>query len=306
MSSFTTALDAVLGHLEVTRLHGRTLKASRSALAALRASTETVPTLAAPPAPPPVAASAPSAVAPVALVPPAPVQVAPAPKPSEPKPASAPAVPLSKAERLAAMRSRTASCVLCPHLAESRKSVVFGVGDPDARLMFVGEAPGADEDVQGEPFVGRAGQLLTKIIQTMGFARDEVYIANILKCRPDTPGQSYGNRAPTNEEMQTCLPYLEEQIDIIRPEVLVALGGTAVRGLLGGEPKITSVRGRWHDFRGIPLMPTFHPSFLLRPENESKKRLTWEDMLSVKERLGLEITERERRYFLPKAAPAGE
>lgn len=183
---------------------------------------------------------------------------------------------------------------------------MFGVGDPDASLMFIGEAPGAEEDVQGEPFVGRAGQLLTKIIQTMGFARESVFIANILKCRPDTPGQSYGNRPPTTDEMHTCLPYLEEQIAIVQPRVLVALGSTALHGLLGTTEKISAARGHWHEFRGIPLMPTYHPSFLLRPGGESKKRDTWEDMLLVKEHLGLEITARERRYFLPKADAAGD
>lgn len=300
MSSFPSALDAVLGHLGQVRLHGRTLRASRDALAALRAATE---------APAPPAVAPPPAVAAPA---PAPTMPAPAPRPTTqpavpatPAP-TAPVRPRSKAERLAEIEARAAVCRQCEHLAASRKSVVFGVGNPEAELMFVGEAPGADEDVQGEPFVGKAGQLLTKIIQTMGLRREDVYIANILKCRPDTPGQSFGNRPPRDEEMSTCLPYLEEQIAIIQPKILVALGGTAVRGLLGGDPKITGVRGRWHEFRGIPLMPTFHPSFLLRPDNESKKRLTWEDMLLVKERLGLEITERERRYFLPKAAASGE
>src|ERR1041385_8724588 len=130
--------------------------------------------------------------------------------------------------------------------------------------MFVGEAPGADEDEQGEPFVGAAGQLLTRIIQTMGLSRETVYIANILKCRPDTPGQTSGNRKPTTEEMQTCIPYLHSQIDIISPKVLVALGGTAIEGLLGQAAGITRMRGKWQEYRGIPLMPTFHPAYLLR------------------------------------------
>src|SRR5207248_6423084 len=131
-------------------------------------------------------------------------------------------------------------------------------------LMFVGEAPGADEDVQGEPFVGRAGQLLTRMIAAMGLSRQTVYIANILKCRPDTPGESFGNRKPTPEEMEPCIPYLHEQIDLIQPKVIVALGGTAVEGLLGKTLGITRLRGQWQTYRNIPLMPTFHPSFLLR------------------------------------------
>src|SRR6266480_2809124 len=139
----------------------------------------------------------------------------------------------NKAELLAPIRERVRVCKKCPHLARSRTQTVFGVGNPDAELMFVGEAPGVDEDAQGEPFVGRAGQLLTKILKAMGFAREDVYIANILKCRPDTPAGSFGNRAPTPAEMQTCRPYLVEQIEIIQPKVLIALGAVAVEGLLG-------------------------------------------------------------------------
>ncbi len=174
----------------------------------------------------------------------------------------------------------------CPHLASSRKTVVFGVGSIDAQLMFVGEAPGADEDEQGEPFVGKAGQLLTKIIQATGLQRADVYIGNILKCRPDTPGQSAGNRKPTTDEMATCIPYLHEQIDLIRPRVLVALGATAVEGLLGKTIGITKLRGTWKTYRGIPLMPTYHPAYLLRNQAMSEKRKVWEDMLAVMEKLG--------------------
>jgi len=166
--------------------------------------------------------------------------------------------------------------------------------------MFVGEAPGADEDAQGEPFVGRAGELLTKIIQTMGFRREEVYIANILKCRPDTPGQTAGNRKPTADEMRTCVPYLIEQIDLIRPRVLVALGATAVEGLLGRAVSITKLRGQWQSWRGIPLMPTYHPAYLLRNQALSEKRKVWEDMLAVLERLGRPISPRQRGYFLSR------
>jgi DNA polymerase len=199
---------------------------------------------------------------------------------------------------MAELRSRAVVCEKCPHLARSRKGVVFGVGDVNSPLMFIGEAPGVDEDEQGEPFVGRAGQLLTRIIGTMGFSRDTVYIANVLKCRPDTPGHTTGNRAPTPKEIETCLPWLLEQIAIIQPKVIVALGATAVKGLLGQGSGITRLRGQWQGFRGIPVMPTFHPSFLLRPENVNKKRLVWEDMLQVMEKLGLPISEKQRSYFL--------
>jgi DNA polymerase len=203
----------------------------------------------------------------------------------------------SKAEAIAELRQRAASCVKCAHLASSRKNVVFGVGNVESDLMFVGEAPGADEDVQGEPFVGRAGQLLTKIIEAMGLNRSSVYIANILKCRPDTPGEASGNRKPTTQEMQTCIPFLHEQIDIIQPKVLVALGGTAIEGLLGKTTGITRLRGVWQTYRGIPLMPTFHPSYLLRDQNVNQKRLVWEDMMQAMEKLGMTISEKQRKFF---------
>ncbi len=203
--------------------------------------------------------------------------------------------------RLAALRETVLVCTKCAHLAEFRHSVVFGVGSPKAELMFVGEAPGADEDLRGEPFVGKAGELLTRIIETMGFARSEVYIANVLKCRPDMPKGSSGNRPPTPEEMQTCLPYLRAQIEIIQPKVMVALGGVAMKGLFGTSEPMKSLRGRWHSFGDIPVMATFHPSYLLRNQALSEKRKVWEDMLRVLERLQAPITQRQRNFFLSKA-----
>ncbi len=203
-----------------------------------------------------------------------------------------------KADLLAAVRERVNACTQCAHLACSRTQTVFGVGNPDADLMFIGEAPGADEDQQGEPFVGRAGQLLTKILSAMNFARQDVYIANILKCRPDMPAGSFGNRPPTPAEMQTCRPFLIEQIDIIKPNVLVALGAVAVEGLLGTRGTMRDLRGRWHTYNGIPLMITYHPAYLLRNQAPSEKRKVWEDMLQVMERLERPISERQRNYFL--------
>lgn len=200
---------------------------------------------------------------------------------------------------MAELRERALRCVTCAHLASSRKNVVFGVGDIHSPLMFVGEAPGADEDVTGEPFVGAAGQLLTKVIQTMGLSREKVYIGNVLKCRPDTPGQTKGNRKPTHEEMRTCLPYLQEQIRIIQPKVIVALGATAVEGLFGRSPIfITKLRGQWMQYEGIDVMPTYHPSYVLRNQSLATKRETWEDMLAAMGRLGMEISEKQRGYFL--------
>ena len=222
-----------------------------------------------------------------------------APTPAMPaKPTSSKPIPDDKAAALAELRARVLPCVKCPHLASSRKSVVFGVGDVHAQLLFVGEAPGADEDEQGEPFVGKAGQLLTKIIQTMGLSRETVYIANILKCRPDTPGQTAGNRKPTPAEMETCKPYLLEQIRIIQPRAIVALGATALEGLLGKTDGITKLRGHWREFAGIPLMPTYHPAYLLRNQALSEKRKVWEDMLQVMEKLPMPISEKQRSFFL--------
>ncbi|MDD4933818.1 MAG: uracil-DNA glycosylase [Methylacidiphilaceae bacterium] len=202
--------------------------------------------------------------------------------------------------RLEALRQTTAGCRRCAHLAGFRSQVVFGVGNPHARLLFTGEAPGAEEDRQGEPFVGPAGKLLTRMIQAMGLQREDVYIANILKCRPDLPAGTPGNRKPTPEEMETCLPYLREQIAIIRPEVIVALGATALEGLTGLRKGISTLRGTFLDFQGTPLLPTFHPSYLLHKPDLRLKRQVWEDLLLVMERLNLPISERQRGYFLTK------
>ncbi len=204
----------------------------------------------------------------------------------------------TKQERIEQLRAAVAPCAKCPQLARTRTQTVFGVGDIDARIMFVGEAPGADEDRQGEPFVGIAGQLLTKIIEAMGLRRSEVFIANVLKCRPDMPPGSTGNRRPSAPEMQTCLPYLRAQIEIIQPAVLVALGGVAMEGLLGSVEPMSRLRGRWHEFQGIPLMATYHPAYLLRNQSLTEKRKVWEDMLLVMERVELPISEKQRGYFL--------
>jgi uracil-DNA glycosylase family 4 len=206
----------------------------------------------------------------------------------------------SKAEKLRHLAARAAVCVKCPHLAARRHTVVFGVGNPEAKLMFVGEAPGEEEDLQGEPFVGRAGQLLTKMIIAMGLAREQVYIANIVKCRPDMPPGASGNRKPTKQEMETCVPYLRAQIDVIQPGVMVALGATAVEGLLGPIGTIGSLRGKFLEYRGTPLMPTYHPSYLLRNQSNTEKRKVWEDLLKVMERLEMPISDRQRGFFPAK------
>lgn len=197
-----------------------------------------------------------------------------------------------------ALRKAALVCTKCTHLATSRTQVVFGVGNPKAELMFVGEAPGADEDAQGEPFVGRAGQLLTRIIETMGFTRDSVYIGNVLKCRPDMPSGSSGNRKPRSEEMATCLPWLREQIALIRPRVLVALGATAAEGLLGETRPMRVLRGQWLEYEKTPTLVTYHPAYLLRNQSLQEKRKVWEDMLLVLEKLGHPISEKQKGYFL--------
>jgi len=181
---------------------------------------------------------------------------------------------LSKQEQLDHFAKCMADCTLCP-LCEGRTQVVFGVGDPDADLVFIGEAPGRDEDEQGIPFVGRAGQLLTKIIEAMGFSRDDVYIANINKCRPPN------NRAPAPDEMDACMPYLLRQLDIIAPKAICLLGATAVRGLLDVKGGITKLRGDFIEWRGIQVMPTFHPAYLLR--NPPAKRDVWADVQKVRD-----------------------
>ncbi|MBI5768203.1 MAG: uracil-DNA glycosylase [Verrucomicrobia bacterium] len=195
---------------------------------------------------------------------------------------------------------------VCREHVRPGKKVVLGVGHLDAQIMFVGEAPGAEEEIQGEPFVGPAGQLLTKMIQATGLKREQVYIGNIMNWRPELPvsggGEQYGNRPPTEEEMRYCLPYLRAQIDVVNPALLVALGSTAAQGLLGfGAFKaLGDVRGRWHEFAGKPLMVTYHPSYILRNPTNRSKRMIWEDLLKVMERAALPISEKQRGYFLEK------
>jgi len=190
------------------------------------------------------------------------------------------AAPVSKEEELKKLREDLGDCRRCP-LFKGRRHLVFGSGHPDAELVFVGEAPGRDEDLQGEPFVGRAGELLTKIIAAMGLSRKEIYICNVLKCRPP------GNRDPDPLEIEKCWPFLERQLEILQPRVICALGSFAARTLLGTEERISLLRGRIWDFRGTPLIPTYHPSYLLR--NPQAKRDVWQDIQKVMEILGLPL-----------------
>lgn len=204
-----------------------------------------------------------------------------------------------KQSRWEALREQVLGCSVCNDRVKPGKKVVFGIGNLDADIFFCGEAPGADEEIQGEPFVGKAGQLLDKMIGAMGLRREDVYIGNIMNWRPEMPTPT-GNRPPTIEEMNFCLPYLKAQLEIVKPKIIVALGATAVKGLLGASnfKNLRDVKGQWSEFEGVPLMPTYHPSYLLRNDTKRDKRSAWEDWLKVMEKAGLPISDKQRGYFL--------
>jgi DNA polymerase len=206
------------------------------------------------------------------------------------------------AEALARVRAGVLACPVYAALRERgalRDTMVFAVGNPCSPLVFVGEAPGAEEEKLGEPFVGPAGQLLTKMITAMGLERSKVYITNIVKYRPAIGDGDQGsrNRRPTAEEIAAGLPHLRKELAELRPKVLVALGATALEGLAGEPLAIGQARGQWRTFEGIPMMPTFHPSYLLRNESLTERRKVWEDLLQVMERLGLPISAKQRAFF---------
>jgi uracil-DNA glycosylase family 4 len=212
--------------------------------------------------------------------------VIPARKPVAPPPDLVPGiVPAARrGAALEAIRAEIGDCTRCPLAFEGRHKIVFADGDPNARLMFVGEGPGADEDAQGLPFVGRAGQLLNNMINAMGLKREQVYIANVVKCRPPQ------NRTPEPEEANTCMQFLWQQIDVVRPEVLVALGATAATYLLGRKTSLASLRGRLHDVRGSKLIVTYHPAYLLRDPTQKKE--AWKDLQVAMTELGLKASSR--------------
>lgn len=222
----------------------------------------------------------------------------------EPKPVATAKLNLcngSKDEQLAALRKQAENWPPATTLGSLRDVMVFATGNPNARLMLIGEAPGYQEEREREPFVGPAGQKLNDILKAMGLPREEVYISNIVKFRPATPRQTTNNRKPTPEEMAACMPFVRAEIGIVKPECIIALGGTAAEGLLGLEGTVTSMRGPWHDFEGTPVRVTYHPSYLLQSASSAPvKRQVWEDMLAVMEKLGLTISDKQRGYFLPK------
>ena len=209
------------------------------------------------------------------------VSLPPTPAPTSPSPSPSTSIPMGKLPivSLDDVRARMGECTLCK-LHKGRHTIVFGVGNPEARLMFVGEAPGEDEDLKGEPFVGKAGQLLTKMIEAMGLRREDVYICNTVKCRPPN------NRNPEPDELAACEPFLKGQLASVKPEVIVTLGKFAAQALLREQMPITRLRGQWREYEGIPVMPTFHPAYLLRSPQEKTK--VWEDLQSVMKKLSLE------------------
>ncbi len=203
----------------------------------------------------------------------------------------------SKRERLDWLREKAKAWPPAEALDSLRETMVFAVGNPDAELMLVGEAPGAEEEREGEPFVGPAGQKLDQILKAMGFTRTDVYISNIVKFRPAMANQGSGNRQPSEREMAACVDFVLAEIDVVEPKVIVALGGTAAQGLLELTDPVGQLRRGMREVKGVPVKVTYHPSYLLRNPALSEKRKVWEDMLEVMERLGMPISEKQRGYF---------
>ena len=221
--------------------------------------------------------------------------------PEERKPSSSITLPEGTMEdKLQYLRDLAQNWKPARDLNSLRDTMVFATGNPHTQLMLIGEAPGYYEEVQREPFVGRAGEKLNQILKAMGLSRDMVYISNIVKFRPALPNQRTNNRAPTPEEIEACLPIIMHEIQVIQPKMIIALGGTAAVGLLGEQGSVSSMRGRFHDLNGIPVRVTYHPSYLLRSDNPREKRKVWEDMLAVMERMGMPVSEKQRGYFLPR------
>jgi uracil-DNA glycosylase family 4 len=212
-------------------------------------------------------------------------------------PAIAAPVAGSAAEKIAALAAQAENWAPARKLGTLRTTMVFSTGSPEADLMLVGEAPGYQEELQREPFVGPAGQKLNDILKAMGLAREQAYISNIVKFRPATPGQTTNNRKPTLEEMASCLSFVRAEVEIVKPRCIVALGGTAAEGLLGLTGSVAAMRGKWYEFNGIPVRVTYHPSYLLRSTSVRDKRAVWEDMMAAMEKLEMPISERQRAFF---------
>lgn len=310
-------LSALTDELRRLRATGqRNVSITDEALQQLRAAVTTrgdaapdasPPSLASTPAPVSLTPRISTAPAPTAVVSRGPTPAAPVTPLSPTIPSAPPEIKLpagDKATRWAALRDLMLNDPICLKHVHPGKKIVLGVGSLDAKIFFCGEAPGAEEETVGEPFVGPAGQLLTRMIQAMGVQREQVYIGNIMNWRPDIPtehgGAQIGNRPPTAQELNYCLPYLRAQINIVQPELIVALGATAAGGLLGqGTFKtLGEIKGRWHEFAGKPVMVTYHPSYILRNNSNRSKRGIWEDLLKVMDRAGLPVSEKQRHFFL--------
>ncbi len=229
-------------------------------------------------------------------------KISPAPEPPRDEvqraPESAGESEMSVEDKLAYLRQRAGDWKPAARLGTLRKKMVFAVGNPHARLMLVGEAPGYEEERQEEPFVGPAGQLLTKILGAMGLQRSDVYISNVCKFRPSMgENQGTANRPPSPEELAACQPLIMAEIRAIQPACIVCLGGSSAKGLLGGQQGVTALRGKWLECQGVPVRVTYHPSYLLRNEALSARRALWEDMLEVMQRLGMPISEKQQNFF---------
>ena len=293
-----TALNALTDELRRLKTTGiKSVNVSEAGLLALRAVIRGRPSSG------PVAVDVAAVARPIAT-PPLPVAK---PKAVEPKLPPPPVVTLpagDKASRWAALVAAAhADPVALAHVPPGKK-IVCGTGNLDARIFFIGDAPGLEEETEGQPFVGPAGQLLTKMIGAMGLQRAQVYLASLVTWRPDAMAPAaagqMGHRGPTEEEMRYCLPYLRAQIEIVQPTLLVALGSSAAQGLLGSNAfkALGEVRGEWREFAGCPLLVTYHPSYILRNQSNRSKRMIWEDLLKVMERAALPISEKQRTFFL--------
>lgn len=206
-----------------------------------------------------------------------------------------------KATKLESVRRQAASWAPAHALGSLRETLVFASGNVDAKIMMIGDAPGYHEEKDIQPFVGPAGQKLNDILKAMGISRDEIYISSLVKFRPAIPKQTTNNRKPNPEEIASCLPLMLAEIDIVQPELIIALGDIAAVGLLNLSGSLESMRGTWHQISNIPVRVTYHPSYLLQSSSNQVKRLLWEDMLAVMEKLGMTISEKQRGFFLPKA-----
>ncbi|MBT8038133.1 MAG: uracil-DNA glycosylase [Verrucomicrobiae bacterium] len=204
------------------------------------------------------------------------------------------------AEKIMSLKQQVASWGPIRELDSLRQTMVFSMGNPEADVMLVGEAPGYDEERLGEPFVGKAGQKLDGILKAMGLSRRDVYMTSVVKYRPSMPNQTTNNRKPTRQEMDACMPFVHEEVKVVAPRVIIVLGVTPAQALLGGEGTVESLRGEFHRFEGVPVRVTYHPSYILHNEETAEKRKLWEDMLNVMDMLEMAVSEKQRGYFLSK------